>query len=150
MVYGIAMLLSSAVIWEFASRIGLRKFVGLAQSPAVLILLIALQFAVSTASVWIKQTQSYNWMWATALLPSPIMWLLILETALALANTFGPETAPVGFFGVGTLWAASMILAIFRIRHVQMSVDDMDFAVIFGGVSHWLAACAVSLALALA
>lgn len=150
LVYGVAMLVSSAIIWEFSSRIGLRKFLGLVQSPAILVLLIALQIAASAAGIWIKQAQSYNWMWATALLPAPIMWLLILGVVLAFANTFGRETAQLAFFGIGLLWAASIIVAIFRTRDVQMSVEDMDFAVLLGSVSHWLAVCAVSLALSIA
>jgi hypothetical protein len=148
--YSITILVTSALIWALASKIGLLQLAKLAQSPPILVLVIGCQIAASVPSVWIKVTQSYNWMWATALLPAPILWFVLLQITLVCGYTFDAETARLLFFGVAILWAASMIIAIFRTRDIQMSVHDLDFAVLFGSVSQWLAICAVPLALSIA
>jgi hypothetical protein len=144
--YGTGILVAAALFWALGPGIGLIQFVRLIESPAILFLLIALQIAACLPSIWIKQSQSYHWMWATALLPAPIPWFLLLESTLVSENILGTETAQFGYFAVAVLWSASMIAVILRVRDIQMSVDDLDFAVFFGSVSHWLAICAIPLA----
>ncbi|HTR37739.1 MAG TPA: hypothetical protein VMH80_17650 [Bryobacteraceae bacterium] len=39
-------------------------------------------------------------------------------------------------------------MAVVVFGYIEMSPDDLDFAVLFGSLSHWLAACALLLALA--
>jgi hypothetical protein len=117
------------------------------QSPTILFLAIAFHVAASVPSIWIRRTQRYDWMWATALLPSPIVWLLLLETTLLSGQGLGLAAPLLSFFAVAALWASSMIVVIFRTRHSEMPPDDLDFAVLFGSVSHWLAMCALPPAL---
>jgi hypothetical protein len=151
--YGAAILLTAVLVWTVAARIGMGDFARRIQSPPVLFLLIAFHFAASVPSVLVRQTQSYNWMWATALLPAPIVWFLLLETTLISGHALisghdGEVVAPqFSFFVVAVLWALSMVVVIFRTRHIEMPLPDLDFAVLFGSLSHWLAMCALPLAL---
>jgi hypothetical protein len=147
--YGIAILLTSVLIWKVVLRIGFADFAHWLQSPRVLILLIAVHIAASTASIWISRTQNYHWMWATALLPAPAVWLLLLQ---ALLFEGGSEVATVqfSFFSIALLWAASMVIIIFRTRYTPMPLEDLDFAVLFGSLSHGVALFVFPLALLLA
>ncbi len=146
--YGIAILLTPVVIWKVFLRIGLADFAQWLQSPRILILLIAVHIAASTLSIWIRRTQNYHWMWATALLPAPVVWLLLLQ---ALLFESGSEVATVqfSFFSIALLWAASMVVTIFRTRYTPMALEDLDFAVLFGSLSHGVALCVFPLALLL-
>ena len=85
--YAAAILLTAVFIWTLVVRIGVWRLCP-ANSIAAesLFLLIAFHVAASVPSIWIKRTQSYNWMWATALLPAPIVWLLLLQTTLLSAG----------------------------------------------------------------
>lgn len=147
--YGIAILLTPVLIWKVFLRIGLADFAQWLQSPRILILLIAVHIAASSLSIWIRRTQNYHWMWATALLPAPVVWLLLLQ---ALLFESGSEVATVqfSFFSIALLWAASMVVIIFRTRYTPMPLGDLDFAVLFGSLSHGVALCVFPLALLLA
>ena len=146
--YGIAILLTPVLIWKVVLRIGLADFAQWLQSPRVLILLIAVHIAASLPSIWISQTQNYHWMWATALLPAPVVWLLLLQ---ALPFKGGSEVATVqfSFFSIALLWAASMVFIILRNRYTPMRLEDLDFAVLFGSLSHGVVLCVFPLALLL-
>jgi len=146
--YGIAIVLTAMPIWNLVLRIGLAGFRQWLQSPQVLVLLIAVHIAASTLPIWIRRTQNYHWMWATALLPAPVIWLLLLQ---ALLFQSGSEVATVqlSFFSIALLWASSMIVIIFRTRYAPMPLGDLDFAVLFGSLSHGVALCVFSLALVL-
>jgi hypothetical protein len=148
LVYGIVIVLTAMLIWKLVLRIGLAGFAQLLQSPQVLVLLVAVHLAASTLSIWIRRTQNYHWMWATALLPAPVAWLLLLQ---ALLFECGSEVATVqfSFFSIALLWAASMVVIIFRTRYKPMPLGDLDFAVLFGSLSHGVALCVVPLALQL-
>lgn len=74
--YAIAIVLTADLTWALVVRIGLLQLAKLAQSPPILALVIAFQICASVPSIWIKRTQSYNWMWATALPPAPIVLAL--------------------------------------------------------------------------
>lgn len=143
--YGAAVLLTVALIREVSARIRLTDFASLTHSPLFLLLLFAFQLAASVPSIWVKQNQSYNWMWVTALLPSPIVWFLLLQITLGSDGAVGIP----GLTGIAVLWAASMIVIVFRTRHIQMPVADLDFVVFFGSLSHWLAMCALPLVFSL-
>jgi hypothetical protein len=145
--YGAAILLTAVLLWTLAARIGVADFARRIESPLILFLLILFHVGASVLAFWVKRTQSYNWMWATALIPAPIVWLLLLETTLLSDQRTGVVAPQFTFFTVASLWAASMVVAIFRTRHSEAPLDDLDFAVLFGGVSHWLAMCALPLAL---
>lgn len=146
-IYAAAVLLTAVLLSTIAVRIGLPDFARLIQSPRILFLLIAIHIAASVLSIWIRQTQNYNWMWATALLPAPIVWLLLLETTLLAGDGSDNGVAHLlAFFTIAVLWAASMIFVIWRARDHQMPIDDLDFVVLAGGWSHWLALCALPLA----
>lgn len=80
--YAASILLTAVFIWALAVRTGIEDFTHRIQSPPVLFLVVAFHIAASVPSIWIKRTQSYDWMWATTLLPAPIAWLLLLETTL--------------------------------------------------------------------
>ncbi len=147
--YGAAILLTAMFLWTLAARTGFWDFARQIQSPAILFLVIAFHAVASVVSIWVKQTQSYDWMWATALLPAPIVWFLLLKTILAADQGSGGIGLQFGFFAIAVLWASSMIVVIFRTRHTEMPPDDLDFAVLFGSVSHWLALCALPLAFSL-
>jgi hypothetical protein len=147
-IYGAAILLTAVLISTIAVRIGLPNFAKLIQSPRILFSLIAVHIAATVLSIWIRQTQNYNWIWATALLPTPIVWLLLLETTLLAVDGSNVLAAQLAFFTVALLWAASMIVVIWRARDRQMPIDDLDFVVLAGGWSHWLALCALPLATA--
>jgi hypothetical protein len=147
-IYGAAILFTAVLISAMAVRIGLPEFARLIQSPRILFPLIAVHVAASVPSIWIRQTQNYNWMWATALLPTPIVWLLLLETTLLAKDGSSVVAAQLAFFTVALLWAFSMIFVIWRARDHQMPIDDLDFVVLVGGWSHWLAVCALPLAAA--
>lgn len=145
-IYGAAILLTAVLLSTMAVRIGLPDFAKLIQSPRILFPLIALHIAASVLYIWIRQTQNYNWMWAMALLPAPIVWLLLLETTFLAGDGSDAVTPQLAFFTVAVLWAASMIFVIWRARDHQMPIDDLDFVVLVGGWSHWLALCALPLA----
>jgi hypothetical protein len=145
--YGAAILFTALLLWTLAVRIGLRDFARQIQSPAILFIVIAFHVAASVVSIWVKQTQSYDWMWATALLPAPFVWLLLLKTTLAADQGSGGVASQFGFFAVAVLWASSMIVVIFRTRNTEMPLDDLDFAVLFGSLSHWLAMLTIPLTL---
>jgi hypothetical protein len=147
--YGVAVLLTALLIWAAAVKIGIGDFARRIQSPRILFLVIAFHVAASLPSIWVKRTQSYNWMWATALIPAPIVWLLLLETTLLSGQGRGVLAPQFSFFGVALLWAVSMFAVIFRTRDTEMPLDDLDFAVFFGALSHWLAMCALPLAISL-
>ena len=146
-VYGAAILFTALLLWALAVTIGVGDFARRIESPPILLLLVAFHIGASILSFWVKRTQSYEWMWATALLPAPIVWLLLLETTLLSHQGSGVAVPQFSFFAVAVLWASSMIAVIFRTRHSEMPLEDLDFAVLFGGLSHWLAMCALPLAL---
>ena len=87
-------------------------------------------------------------MWATALFPAPVVWLLLLQ---ALLSDGGSEVATVqfSFFSIALLWAASMVVIIFRTRYTPMRLEDLDFAVLFGSLSHGVVLCVFPLVLLL-
>lgn len=145
--YGVAVLVTALLLWAAAVEIGIEDFARWIQSPRILFLVIAFHVAASIPSIWVRRTQSYNWMWATALIPAPIVWLLLLETTLLSGQGLGVVAARFSFFGVALLWAASMFAVIFRTRDAEMPLDDLDFAVFFGALSHWLAMCVLPLAI---
>jgi hypothetical protein len=147
LVYGAAILFTAVLLWTLAVTIGVGDFARRIESPPILLLLVAFHVGASVLSFWVKRTQSYEWMWATALLPAPIVWLLLLETTLLSDQGLGVVAPQFSFFAVAVLWATSMIVVIFRTRHSEMPLEDLDFAVLFGGLSHWLAMCALPLAL---
>jgi hypothetical protein len=144
-VYGAAILFTALLLWTLAVRIGLWDFARQIQSPAILFVVIAFHFAASVVSIWVKQTQSYDWMWATALLPAPIVWLLLMKTTLGFDQGSGGVASQFGFFAIALLWASSMIVVVFRTRDSEMPLDDLDFAVLFGSLSHWFAMLTISL-----
>lgn len=141
LVYGAAILLTAMFVWTLVVRIGAWDIARGIQSPRILMLLIAYHVAASLPSLWVKRTQSYNWMWATTLLPAPIVWFMLLETTV-LSGVGAPEFI---FFAAAVLWASSMIAVVFRTRHSEMPPEDLDFAVVFGGLSHWLTIFAIPL-----
>jgi hypothetical protein len=143
LLYGVAVLLTAALIVAVSARVRLADFARLVHSPWILLLLLAFHVAASVPSIWVKQTQSYNWMWATALVPSPIVWFFVLQTTLVPDGGVGI----VGLIAIALFWATSMIVIVFRTRDIQMPVRDLDFAVLFGSLSHWLAICALPFAL---
>jgi hypothetical protein len=143
--YAAAILLIATFLWALVTRIGVWEFTRSIESPPILFLLIAFHVVASLLSLWVKRTESYNWMWATAFIPAPIVWLLVLETTLLSKHGSGALARQFSFFGVAFLWATSMFAAIFHTRHSQMPLDDLDFAVFCGGLSHWLIICAVPL-----
>lgn len=145
--YGAVVLTTAVLVWTVAARIGIGDFARRIQSLPILFLLIAFHLAASVPSILVRQTQSYNWMWATALLPAPIVWLLLVEPTLISSHDGEVVASPFSFFLVAVLWALSMIVVIFRTRHIEMPLPDLDFAVFFGSLSHWLAMCALPLAL---
>jgi hypothetical protein len=143
LVYAGAILVTATFVWTLALIIGAWGFASRIESPRILMLLIAYHVAASLASIWVKRTGSYNWMWATTLLPAPAVWFVLLETTL-LSGVGTPEFI---FFAVAMLWAGSMIVVIFLTRHVGMATEDLDFAVVFGAMCHWLAIFALPLGL---
>ena len=145
--YGIAVVLTAMLIWKVVLRIGLPDLAQWLQSPRILILLIAAHIAASIPSIWIRQTQNYHWMWATALLPAPVVWFLLLQATLLFERSSGVEAVEFGFFAIALLWAASMVVIIFRTRYSPMPLEDLDFAVSFGSLSHGVALCVFPLAL---
>jgi len=145
--YGSDILLTAVLLRTLSVRIGVADFARRIESPPILFLLILFHVGASALAFWVKRTQSYNWMWATALLPAPIVWLLLLETTLLSAQRIGVVAPQFSFFTVASLWATSMVVVIFRTRHSEVPLDDLDRAVLFGGVSHWLAMCALPIAL---
>jgi hypothetical protein len=145
--YGVAILLTAMFLWTLAGRIGLWDFARRIQSPRTLFWVIAFHVAASVLSIWVKQTQSYDRMWATALLPAPIVWLLLLKTTLVSDQGLGGVASQFSFFAIAVLWASSMIVVIFRTRSTEMPVNDLDFAVLFGSLSHWLAMLTIPLTL---
>jgi hypothetical protein len=145
--YGSTILLTAVLLWTLALRMGVGDFARRIESPPILFLLIPFHVGASVLSFWVKRAQSYHWMWATALLPAPIAWLLLLETTLLFDQGLDVVAPQFSLFMVALLWAASMIVVIFRTRYSEMLLDDLDFAVLFGGVSHWLAMSALPLAL---
>ncbi len=148
--YGAAILLTAVFLWTMAIRIGLWDFARGIQSSTILFLVIAFHVAASVVSIWVKQTQSYDWMWATALLPAPIVWLLLLKTTLVADQGSGGFAAQFSFFAVAVVWASSMIVVIYRTRDAEMPLDDLDFAVLFGSLSHWLAMLTIPLVVSVA
>jgi hypothetical protein len=110
---------------------------------------MAVHVGVSVPSIWVKQTECYNRMWATALLPAPIVWLLLSKMTFLSADGLGMAAPQFSFFVVVGLWALSMVVVVFRTRHIRMSLEDLDFGVLFGSLSHWLALCTLPLALLL-
>ena len=145
--YGAAVLMTALLVWTAAVKIGIEDFARQIQSPRILFLLIAFHVAASVPSIWVKRTQSYDWMWATALLPAPIVWLLLLKTTLLSDQGLGGVAPQLSFFAVAMLWASSMIVVVFRTRDTEMPLDDLDFAVLFGSLSHWLAMLTIPLTL---
>src|SRR5580692_11130039 len=55
-------------------------------------------------SLWIRQTQNYHWMWATALLPAPAVWFLLLQATLFESGS-DIVMAQFSFFAIALLWA---------------------------------------------
>lgn len=145
--YGAAILFTAVLLWTLAVTIGPWDFARQIQSPGILFLVIVFHVAASVVSIWVKRTQRYDWMWATALLPAPIVWLLLLKTTLVADLASGGVAAQFGFFAIAVLWASSMIFVVFRTRDSEMPLDDLDFAVLFGSLSHWLAMLTISLTL---
>jgi hypothetical protein len=142
--YSVVVLVTALLLWAAAVTIGIEDFARQLQSPRILFLLVAFHVAASLLSIWIKRTESYNWMWATALNPEPIVWLLLLKTTIL--SEQGPGVATqFSFFGIALLWAVSMFAVISRTRYTEMPLDDLDFAVVFGSVSHWLVMCTLPL-----
>ena len=82
MAYGAAILLAAVLLWTLQQESESGTLPGRIQSPPILFLLIAFHLAASVPSLWVKRTQRHDWMWATALIPAPIVWLLLLETTL--------------------------------------------------------------------
>ena len=144
--YTIVIVLTGVLLWKIVLRIGITDFAQWIQSPQVLISLVAVHIAASIPSIWIRQTQNYHWMWATALLPAPVVWFLFLQAALFFESGSG---VPVqfSFFVIALSWAASMAVIIFRTRYTPMTIEDLDFAVLFGSLSHGVASCILPLAL---
>ncbi len=147
LVYGAAILLTAVLIWTAAVGIGIEDFARRISSPLILVLLIAFHLLASGLSIWVRQTQNYNWMWVTALLPTPIVWFLLLEATVFSEHGQAAGAPHLVFFAVATLWASSMIVCVFRARHIEMPPADLDCAVLYGGLCHWLAICALPLAL---
>jgi len=145
--YGIAVVLTAVFIWRIALTIGLAHFPQWLQSPRVLLLFGVVHLAASTPSIWVRQTQNYHWMWVTALLPAPVVWLLLLQAILVSEPSLEIAAVQFSFFSFALLWAASMVVVIFRSRYMLVPPDDLDFAVLFGSVSHGLALCTLPLAL---
>ena len=149
MAYGVAVVLTATVIWKIVMRIGVLDFAQWLKSPWALTLLIAVHIAGILPSLWIRQKENYRWMWATALVPAPVAWLLLLQAMLFLAHTSEVEAVRLGFFSIAILWAASMIVITFRTRYTPMPLETLDFAVLFGGLSHGIALCVFPVALLL-
>jgi hypothetical protein len=145
LVYGASTLLTAVLSWTLAVRIGLADCARWIQSPRILFLLIAVHVGASVPSIWVKQTQRYNRMWATALLPSPIFWLLLSKLTFLSEEGLGMAAPQFSFFVIVGLWALSMVVVVFRNRHIQMPMAELDFAVRFGSLSHWLALCTLPL-----
>jgi hypothetical protein len=143
--YGASTLLTAVLIWTLAVRMGLADSARWIQSPRILFLLIAVHIGASVPCIWVKQTQCYNRMWATALLPAPIVWLLLSKMTFLSEDGLGMAAPQFSFFVVVGLWVLSMLVVVFRTRRIQMSVEDLDFAVLFGSWSHWLALCTLPL-----
>lgn len=143
--YGIAIVVTALVVWARSENIGLEGVVGTIHSPRTVLVLIALHTVVSVVPIWVRQTGNYKWMWATALLPAPIVWVLILETALACG--FSLAELQLSVFGIAVLWAGSMVVVVYRARNIQLPIDDVEFAPVLGGLSHWLAMCVLPVAL---
>jgi len=148
--YGIAVVLTAVFIWKMALIIGLANFPQWLQSPRVLLLLVGVHMAASIPSIWVRQTQNYQWMWVTALLPAPVVWLLLLQAILVSEPSLEVAAVQFSFFSIALLWAASMVVVIFRSRYILVPLEDLDFAVLFGSVSHGLALCAIPLVLLVA
>jgi hypothetical protein len=147
--YGIAIVFTAMLIWKVVLRIGLKDSVQWLQSPQVLILLIAAHIAASIPSIWIRHTQNYQWMWVTALLPAPVVWFLLLQATFLFESSSGVAAVQFSFFAIALSWAASMVVIIYRTRYTPMPLDDLDFAVLFGSLSHGVAVCVFPLALLL-
>lgn len=147
--YGIAIIFTAMLIWKAVLRIGLKDFAHWLRSPQVLVLLIAAHIAASLPSIWIRQTQNYQWMWVTALLPAPVVWLLLLQATFLLESSSGVAAVQFSFFAIALSWAASMVVIVFRTRYTAMPLEDLDFAVLFGSLSHGVALCVFPLALLL-
>ena len=141
--YGAAILLTAVLLWTWRKESDCGILPGEFNLRRILFLLIGFHVAASVLSIWVKQTQSYDWMWATALIPAPIVWLLLLKTTLVADQGSAGVAPQLSFFAIALLWATSMVVVIFRTRHSEMPLDDLDFAVLFGSLSHWLAMCAV-------
>jgi hypothetical protein len=77
-------------------------------------------------------------------LPPILLLLVAFHVGASVLSFWAPQFS---FFAVAVLWGTSMIVVIFRTRHSEMPLHDLDFAVLFGGLSHWLAMCALPLAL---
>jgi hypothetical protein len=146
--YGIAIVVTGMLIRAIAAKIGPAALGRTIHLPAIISVVIAFHAAASVPSIWVRQTERYNWMWLTALIPAPVVWLLLLETTVLSGHGLDISVAGLGFFAAAVLWVSSMAVVVFRSRYIQMSPDDLDFAVLFGSLSHWLAACALLLALA--
>lgn len=114
-------------------------------APRSVFLLIAFHVVASLAPLWIRQTGNYQWMWTIALLPAPIVWVLLLETAVAYG--LGLAELQVSVFAVAVLWAASMVVVIYRSRNARVPIEDLEFAPVLGGLSHLLAMCVLPIAL---
>ena len=102
--YGVAVLVTELLFWAAGVKIGIGVLARRIRSPRILFVLIAFHVAASIPSIWVKRTQSYNWMWATGLIPAPIVWLLLLETTLLSGQGRGVLAPPFNFFGVALLW----------------------------------------------
>ncbi len=131
LVYAATILLTAVFLWTLVATIGVWDFARSIESPPILFLLIAFHVAASVPSLWVKWTESYNWMWVTALIPAPIVWLLVLETTLLSKRGLGVVASRFSFFGVALLWATSMFAAIFHTRHSQMPLDDLGCSILW-------------------
>jgi len=139
--YAVAMLLTATLISVAARMVGVTKFIRLGESSPTLFLLMGFHLVASASTLWVKRTERYNLMWITALIPAPIVWLFLLETRL-----ISGDGMHFGLFAFAAIWAATMVVVVFRTRHTHMPLQDLDFAVDFGGLSHCLAICALPLA----
>jgi hypothetical protein len=142
--YGSAIVATAMIVWARSETSGMDGVVKTIHSPRTVVLLIAFHVLASVAPIWVRQTGNYQWMWAMALLPAPIVWVLLLETAVGYG--LGLAGLQVSVFAVAVLWAASMVVAIYRSRNIQMPIEDLEFAPVLGGLSHWLAMCVLPVA----
>lgn len=143
--YGIAIVVTAVLVWARLGKIGVLGVVRTIRSPQTVFLLLAFHVVVSVVPIWLRQTSNYKWMWAVALLPAPIVWVLFLETVV----WYGLPLAELqmSVLAIAVLWAGSMVAVVNHARNIHMPVEDLEFAPVLGGLSHSLAICILPLAL---